>query len=190
MLGAPLHETMMSISKRLAPATYLVGFALVCVPLADAFTSTLPSHVHDPRWRFGAVGLVSNAILFPALGALIAVSAAVAFDHRRVRRVLGVLAAVVAVLCVAALGTFVLDAIQTHGGVRANLQLSFAVASTTAALKLVIATATFAALGVAALRGPATTECGARATHREHAEPRPLRAVIGSSHASRERTTR
>jgi hypothetical protein len=173
----------MSFSKRLAPATYLVGFALFCIPLADAITSTLPAHVHEARWRFGAVGLVSNAILFPALGALIVLSAAMIFDHHRARRGLGVVALVVAVLCVAALGIFVLDAVQTHVGVRANLQLSFAMASTTAALKLVIATATFAALGAAGLRGPIATECSARATNRDRADSLAFRAAIG--HAAR-----
>jgi len=153
MLGASHIAFAMTYPKRLAPATYLVAFALTAIPLFDATMSAMPPHLHDPRWRFGAVGIVANAILFPALGALVAIAAASLFEHARTRRVLGILAFIAAVLCLAALGAFTLDALQTHGGVRPDLQRSFALASATVGVKLIISVATFCALGAAAVRG-------------------------------------
>ena len=141
----------MTSTKRLGPAAYLVAFSLVAIPLFDAATSTRPLHLHDPRWRFGAVGVVSNAMLFPVFGALLAIVAATMLEHRRTRRLLAVLTFLGTAICLAALGLFVLDALQTHSGVRPEFERSFVLASITVAVKLVIFAAAFCAMGVAGI---------------------------------------
>ena len=145
----------MALPNRLAPAAYLVAFALVAIPIFDASMTAFPPHLHDARWRFGAVGLISNAVLFPALGSLIAIGTAASLGHARTQRILGILAFLVALACLGGLGTFTLDALQTRAAVRPELHLSYAVASTTAGVKLVVAMLTFCALGIAGVRGPA-----------------------------------
>ena len=151
-VAIPLPHNM-PFPQRLAPAAYLVAFALVVIPIFDASMTAFPPHIHDPRWRFGTVGLLSNAILFPAVGALIAVVTAAMLEHGRSQRMLGVLALLTAAVSIAALGTFVLDALQTRATVRPTLSLAFTVASATAAVKLLIASVTFGLLGLAAVRG-------------------------------------
>lgn len=136
----------MTFPKRLAPAAYLVALSLVLIPLLDASMSAFPPHIHDARWRFGAVGLLINAMLFPSIGSFLAISTAAVCEHRRTQRALGVISAVVAVVCIAALVGFCLDAAQSRSGVRPELQLSFLAATGMAAFKLIVATAVFALL--------------------------------------------
>jgi hypothetical protein len=135
----------------------LLSAALILIPLVDAFTTLYPWNVGDARWRFGAVGLVSNAVLLPLLGLLLAYITALWFNQRTMRRVIGVLSFVGAGIALLAIVMFGLDAVQTRASVRDELHLSFAVASVTAALKTLIAAATLLGLGVAARRGPNST---------------------------------
>ena len=148
-----LHPSSMALPQRIAPAAYLVAFALVVIPIFDASMTAFPPHFHDARWRFGIVGLLSNAVLFPVLGALIAVATAALLEHRKTQRALGALALVAVAVCVVAFGMFVLDALQTRAAVRPALSLSFTVASATAAVKLALASVTFCMLGLAGVRG-------------------------------------
>ena len=141
----------MTLTKRFAPATYLVAFSLVAIPLFDAAMSTRPLHLHDPRWRFGAVGLISNAMLFPVLGALVAIVAATVFEQRRTRRVLAVLTFVGTAICLVALGMFVLDALQSHSSVNPQFERSFELASATVVVKLVLFAAAYCSMGIAGI---------------------------------------
>jgi hypothetical protein len=77
---------------------------------------------------------------------LLAISTAALCEHRRTQRVLGVVAAVVAAVCVASFVGFCLDAAQSRGGVRPELQLSFFAATGMAAFKLILAAMLFALL--------------------------------------------
>ena len=140
-------------SRQVAWPAYLVAIAIILIPLADVSTSLYPWRLMEARWRFGAVGLMSNALLLPMPGLLLAYVTATILDHRRTRRVIGILGLAAAVLCVIALGVFGLDAIQTRAGVRPELRLSFNVASVSAAVKTIIAGAAFLAIGIASFRG-------------------------------------
>ena len=140
-------------SRQIAWPAYLVAIAIVVIPLADVATSLYPWRFLEARWRFGAVGLVSNSLLIPMLGVLIAYVTAVILDHRTTRRIIGGVSFAAMALCLVALVMFGLDAVQTRAGVRPEMQLSFGVASAAAAIKTIFATVTFLAIGVAAFRG-------------------------------------
>lgn len=143
----------MTDSRQIAVPAYLVSFALIVMPLADVMTTLFPWRLMDSRWRFGAVGLISNALLLPIAGLLIAYIVATVLNHWTLRRVLGALALVGAAIAVVALGLFALDALQTRAAVRPEMRLSFMVASLAAATKTLVAGVTFIAIGLAALRG-------------------------------------
>lgn len=130
--------------RQLAPSAYLVAFALVFIPLFDASMSLVPFRVGAPQWRFGAVGLLSNALMIPAIGVLIAVTTAVVLGHERTQRVFSILCWIAAAILLAALAAFALDALQTRASVQPAMKLSFAVASATAAAKLLLGAVTFA----------------------------------------------
>ncbi len=161
--------------RPIALPAYLVGATITLIPVYDALMSVAPPHVHDARWRFGALGLLSNAAMMPALGLLIVFAIAVACEHRRLLRALGWVSVFVAGAGICALAVFLLDALQTQGAVRSQMLLSFQVATITAVVKSVIAIATFGAFGSAGIR------FGKR---KLAAAPIPLHTVRGSAKTS------
>lgn len=130
-------------SRQLAPCTYAVALTLVAIPLFDAAMSVAPFHLATAQWRFGAVGLFSNALMLTAVGYFLAVATAVTLEHLRLRSVLRVVAWVVVAGIVCSIALFGLDALQTRPAVRPEMQLSFVVASVTAVCKLLVGAVTF-----------------------------------------------
>jgi hypothetical protein len=144
----------MALQRQLAAPTYFVAFALTCIPPFDALMQALPFRIHDPRWRFGAFGLLSNAMMIPVTGLLIAFVAAALFEHRVLQRTLGILALAFAVITAGALIIFGLDALQVRQQVATPMQLAFRVASTTAVTKSILGILTLGAFGLASLKAP------------------------------------
>lgn len=138
----------MANTRYLAYPAYLVAIAMILIPLADSWTTLFPWNVGDARWRFGAVGLISNALMIPLAGLLIAYTVAWLRDQRLVMRTIGGIGFLGALLCVLALGSFALDSLQTRAQVRPEMRLSFNVATVTAAIKTLLAGATFLAFGL------------------------------------------
>ncbi len=129
--------------RQLAPGAYLVAFLLFFIPLFDATLSLAPWHAASSQWRFGAFGLLSNALMLPAAGALVAVSAAIAAGHVRMVRVLAVLCWVMVAVLVVSTVLFALDAMQSRRMIRPEMSLSYYVASATALGKLVLGLLSF-----------------------------------------------
>jgi hypothetical protein len=142
----------MANSRYLAYPAYLVAIAMILIPLVDSWTTLFPWNVGDARWRFGAVGLISNALMIPLAGLLVAFTTALIREQRMVMRAIGILGFLGALLCALALVSFALDALQTRAQVRPEMRLSFNVASITAAIKTLLAGATLAAFGLAGWR--------------------------------------
>ncbi|MGH7468499.1 MAG: hypothetical protein ACRENP_11115 [Longimicrobiales bacterium] len=136
----------------LAWPAYLVAFTLVAVPFFDAMTQLGGFNIGNNQWRFGAVGLMSNAFMIPAAGLLIALATGLALQHQRFLRVFGYFSVAGAVLCGALLLLFTMDAVETRLNVQSAARFSFMVASFTAAAKLVLATLTFSGIARAGLR--------------------------------------
>ena len=137
-------------SRHITLPAYLVAIAMIIIPLADSFTTLHPWNAADARWRFGAVGLISNALLIPLAGLLVAFTAAWTRQQRAVTRTIGVIGFIGALLCLLALVSFGLDSLQTRSQVRPEMLTSFVVASVTAGLKTLLAGATFLAFGISA----------------------------------------
>ena len=49
----------MAPSRTLVMPTYLVAFALIVIPPFDTVMQLMPLRPGDPRWRFGAFGLLT-----------------------------------------------------------------------------------------------------------------------------------
>lgn len=142
------------MNSRLAPCAYLVAFLLIAIPMFDASMSVAPWHLGSAQWRFGAVGLLSNALMIPAAGALIAVVTAVLCNHVVTLRVLRVLTWIACATVVLSLALFVLDALQTRASIRPDMTMSYQVASLTAACKLLLGAITFALFARACRQNP------------------------------------
>ena len=139
----------MSYYRQLAPAAYAVAFLLVVIPFFDAGISVAPWMMGSAQWRFGALGLISNALMIPAAGALVAVVTAVTESHMNVQRYLGIALWVAAALAFVFLGMFTLDAIQSRAQIRPEMLYSYKVATVTAGLKLLAGIATCVVLAKA-----------------------------------------
>ena len=151
-------------SRYLSLPGYLVAIAMILIPLADSFTALFPWNVGDSRWRFGAVGLISNTLMIPLAGLLVAFAVAWTREQRGVLRTIGVIGFIGALLSLLALVSFALDAVQTRSSVRPEMQTSFTVASITAGFKTLLAGATFLAFGLSgwkASRSPSRKSNGA-----------------------------
>ena len=144
-------------SRYLSLPAYLVAIAMILIPLTDSFTTLFPWNVGDSRWRFGAVGLISNALMIPLAGLLIAFTVASIREQRAVLRTIGVVGFIGALLCLLALVSFALDSLQTRSQVRPEMQASFAIASITAGIKTLLAGATLFAFGISGWKASRST---------------------------------
>lgn len=167
----------MAPQRQLAIPAYLVGFALICIPPIDATMQVLPFRLADPRWRFGAFGLMSNALMIPLTGLLIVFLVAALFEHRTFQKVLGALALLAALAIAGLFVVFALDALQVRPGVVAAAKLAFKVATVTASVKAMLGVLTLGAFGWAAFRAPKLP--------RSVATVRPNPIIMGSSTSPR-----
>lgn len=171
----------MENNKPLQSAGYFLALLLIIIPLYDATTSVWPPHLGDERWRFGAVGALSNLTLVPLLGLFIALAIAVLADHRRTRRFIGWLCAILAVVIAVLAALFMLDYFQTRTIVRPQFQHQMSVATMTAMGKHIVTIIGLALLSRAGLTGPKAVVRAKRPV----AEPvrSPLVAVPGATSA-------
>ena len=142
----------------LALPTYLVAFALTCIPLFDVAMQVMPMRFAAVRCRFGAFGLVSNALMLVAGGLLLATLAAFWFEHRGMQRIMGTIASALALLLTVGLIFFALDILQVRREVSPAAALAFKVASVTAATKAIIGIVTLASLGIGSFRASAAAQ--------------------------------
>jgi hypothetical protein len=143
----------MTDQRRLAVPSYLVAAMLIAIPAFDAMMSVAPPHFGDPHWRYGAFGLLSNALMIPAAGVLIVLATAWTLEHRVTLRVVGVASWVVAIVALLGLVMFALDALQTRAAVVPAMVLSFRVATITATVKMIVGVVAFVAFGRAGWYG-------------------------------------
>jgi hypothetical protein len=141
------------LNRYLGRASYLVAFTLIVVPLFDSTMSVMPPRFGDAHWRFGTVGLLSNALMIPMAGVLIAFATATALEHRRALKVGGALSWLASLVCLAGFAAFVLDALQSQSQIRPDMHLSFIVATSTAGVKILIGALSFALFGNAGFKG-------------------------------------
>jgi len=140
------------LNRYFGRAAYVVGAALILVPMFDAGTSVLPIRFAESRWRYGTVGLLSNSLLIPMAGVALVFAIALTQGHRRTLRALGAIAAMSCVMCVAAIVTFALDALQSQSGIDPKFHFAYIVASSTAAAKLLIGAIAFGYFALAGLK--------------------------------------
>ena len=125
--------------SKLAPVMYFVAIVLVVIPVFDAATSVWPFHIANAQWRFAIVGLLSNALLLPMIGAVMAVTIAVVQEHERTQKYLGIASWVLAALMIVTLVTFGLDTLQSKAAIRPEMLTSYYAATSTAMIKLAVA---------------------------------------------------
>jgi hypothetical protein len=162
--------------KGLAVPAYVTAAILILFPMVDTTFALLPARSGELAWRFGALGLVSQALMTPLLGGLIALVTASVLGHRRALRVVQILAWLVAALSIGAIALFLLDAVQMRSTVRPELKGAVDKASGVAIVKYLVTSGVAATLALASQRA-------VKRTRKAGAESDEPRLVFGGSPA-------
>lgn len=164
-------------------AAYGVALLLILLPILDSFLGVWPFHPEQVTWRFGAVGLFSRAVMTPVLGLLLGIVTAAAFESPAVMRLFSAFSFVGALLALAALGIFILDATQTRTQVVAEATAAFNAASGVAVIKYGLGAVLCALLGIGGWRAARPRRGAERATGDAGAkgDRRPDGMIVGSS---------
>jgi len=128
-----------TVPRPLLSAGYGIGAMLLVLPVAELSLRFFPMQPGAVNWRFGAAGLLSNAVVLPVIGMAVLMATASLMEQRLMVRV----ASVVNLLGGLALWVvsvfFVLDALQLRGIVRPEMARSYDVAAAKALLSLLLA---------------------------------------------------
>lgn len=103
-----------ALVARYSTAIYFVAVLMILLPPLDVILSLQQYAWASARWRFGAVGLVSGAMLLPITGLLLASLTAVTAGQRLMHRIVLLAVAVLALGLVLTMVLFGLDAIQVR----------------------------------------------------------------------------
>lgn len=137
-MGLPDPSTRQPELGRLAFPGYAIGILFAALPFADRVLLVWPFRPGEPRWRFGAVGIMTQALLPIALGLFIVCSVAVLLGHRRLLRALAVASGAFALLLIAVTVLYALDTIQLRVSVKPAALTAFDVSATVAGVKLLL----------------------------------------------------
>jgi len=169
----------MENTKPLARAGYLLPAALVIIPIADSALPLLPFRLTDDRWRWGTVGQLSNVMLFPLLGFVIAISLAALSDSQRIKRVIGTICGILAALVSVATIIFVIDYFQVLNLVKPEMHHNMAIASSIATVKNIFTILTLALLSWAGFTGPKFSAIAKQTRKTESRYPTTASPLIG-----------
>ena len=146
----------METTKPLARAGYLLAAALILIPIIDSAAPMLPLRLTDERWRWGVVGQFSNVMLVPLIGLLIAMGLAQFTGARRIKRFIGIVSGILAIILAIMSVFFILDYFQVRTLVNPNAQRAMGIASTTAFIKNILSIIVLALLSRAGFSGSTT----------------------------------
>jgi hypothetical protein len=142
----------MKPNRALAFGGYAIAAYLVLAPLTETFLQLWPFRIGDARWRYGAAGVMSQSLMTPLLGLLLAVGIAVYLGHRTRARLLAALSTLGSLVTLIVIPLFVLDAVEMRALLPRDQGAptgSFDVATAAALLKMVAAVI----IGLALARG-------------------------------------
>lgn len=170
---------------RLAWPLLVVGTLLIVMPMIDLGTTLMPFQARAIRWRFGAAGLISGALVSPLLGLTAIFGAGLIRESRGIERTVGVIASLAALCIGGLLLMFALDAVQLRGLVRPEAQTAFDGATIKAFLQQIAALGASITIAVAALRAArAESAAQERPVARRSREQEPL--LVGARRGTRE----
>lgn len=161
-------------TRALLGAVYPVATLLVVLPLFDLASTAWPVQVGNLQWRYGFLGLLSNFIVTPMLGATAAAFAAAELRHRRVLQTLAVLFLISALVLGGAGAAFVLDAIQLRAQLANQIIPNFRTTVLLACVKYLVGGLGLVGLAFGAWRT-------ARAARSVSPRPRDPATVVGGS---------
>jgi hypothetical protein len=151
------HPTSMTTAstdllRRLRSPGYLILSLAMVFPFVDLAMTVWPIRLGDVAWRFGVTGLSANAVGSTLLVLLLIYALALTVGDRRVVALVGVVAALAALVLLLGGGSFILDALQMKGRVRPDGVVRFAAASGNVLAKLLLYDVSAVLLAASAFR--------------------------------------
>ena len=174
-------------AQRYLKALLPVSLLLVVVPLVDISLRTLGTEVGSLQWRFGAVGLLFGNLGTVILGLSLAGAIAVVTENRTLLRAVGAFSLVLALVLVALLALFALDAVQIRRLVAVPAKRQVLLSSLGAMFSATFGAVALVIGGRGALKASRGTT--ASAERRTKAAPSPLVAAQPASPAPRPRAS-
>ena len=126
----------MKLNRQLTAVAYLVAALMLVMPMLEVVLSVWPLRMGETSWRFGTVGLLSQALMTPLLGALVLVIVAVTLNHRKTLATASGVALLLTLALLVVIPIFALDAIQMRTQVRTDAHRAFDLSSLLAAITL------------------------------------------------------
>ena len=130
---------------------YGVAALMIALPILE-FTLTVWPPRGAVMWRFGAYGLLTQALMLPLLGMFVALLTARLLGHRRAHLAIVLMAATAAILQAAGLAVFLLDGLQARALARPDMQAAVSVTFVRAAIAAAVYTALWSWMAVAGYR--------------------------------------
>jgi hypothetical protein len=115
------HSKMTSQSYRpFLKALYPVGALLILTAVSEPAMQIWPFRFGEVRWRFGAVGLMSGAVVGVIFGLVWIMAVAAMLDHRKTLRTASAVCGVIGLVLTAVALAFALDFLQVRNSVNPN----------------------------------------------------------------------
>lgn len=140
-----------SLPRPLFASAYAVGSILVILPLLQVVLLIWPPRPSELTWRFGAAGVIGNALLLPLLGTALVIYAASLLEHRRFLRMVASSSLLLSLGLLALLTLFSLDAMQLRASVNPAVTAQYDTSSANAAVSFLLTTLTWGWLGIGGL---------------------------------------
>lgn len=136
----------------LARPFYFVASLLIFIPAVDFWGTIAPFQFGEIRWRFGSLGIYGGYLLTPLFGSVLAMAMAAMMEHRRVQLAIAFLNLGIGIVTLAAIGLFLLDALQIRSELGASSIAPFDLVVVRTGGKMLVVMATFLWLSFAGLR--------------------------------------
>jgi len=159
---------------RIAGAVYFTSFLLVLLTAVDYAASIWPWRPGAVEWRYGAAGLLGGWLLTPLLGVVLALLLATILRSRVALWLILLTGVLTALLLLAVMGLFSLDALQVRASIREDAGSGFMFAVGKSLFKHLTGAIAFLLIGVAARR--ALKDSAGRDTKSRDTKP----LVVGS----------
>ncbi|HSJ24172.1 MAG TPA: hypothetical protein VK929_05845 [Longimicrobiales bacterium] len=100
--------------RTFVPAAYFLAVLMVLLPPLDVYFSMPTTDPGSAMWRFGAIGMITSAVLIPIVGVFLALVTAVAVGHKWPFRIAAAAALVGGIGLTIAVALFAFDALQVR----------------------------------------------------------------------------
>lgn len=139
--------------KGLTVPLLLFAVLLVALPLMDWVGAVWPVEPGDAEWRFGAVVLLSDALVLPLLGLIILAVVGAVGEKKWLQETTAGLSGLAATPLLVALPVFLLDALEMRGDVLGGARLAFDMNALRTVFVIGFAVIVLSALGWAGYKG-------------------------------------